>query len=171
MVSFFWLGANRSLKRMWLVLVTCSVSFPISFLCRLSGPESQLWKVKLLFLIATTKHLSPWANQNLASGRIYCHLLVRGNYLFLPFFGGMCFRGFVFWFGAKGILLFYLTRCNLSYKSVHAFRYFIKRGKKPLYLFSNLDQESKNYFYKGLDSILGLCCKFFVLFFTTLKKM
>ncbi|XP_036111337.1 nuclear pore complex protein Nup153 isoform X3 [Molossus molossus] len=60
---------------MWLVLVTCSVSFPISFLCRLSGPESQLWKVKLLFLIATTKHLSPWANQNLASGGIYCHLL------------------------------------------------------------------------------------------------
>ncbi|XP_036893835.1 nuclear pore complex protein Nup153 isoform X4 [Sturnira hondurensis] len=60
---------------MWLVLVTCLVSFPISFLCRLSGPESQLWKVKLLFLIATTKHLSPWANQNLASGRIYCHLL------------------------------------------------------------------------------------------------
>ncbi|KAM8789967.1 nuclear pore complex protein Nup153 isoform 2-T2 [Rhynchonycteris naso] len=60
---------------MWLVLVTCSVSFPISFLCRLSGPESQLWKVKLLFLIATTKHLSPWANQNLTFGRIYCHLL------------------------------------------------------------------------------------------------
>lgn len=132
MVSFFYLGVNRSLKRMWLVLVTCLVSFPISFLCRLSGPESQLWKVKLLFLIATTKHLSPWANQNLASGRIYCHLLVRGNYLFLPFFcGGMCFRGFVFWFGAKGIHSFYLSRCSLSHKSFPAFSYFRKRGNNP----------------------------------------
>lgn len=109
-------------------------------------------EVKLLFLVATTKNLSPWANQNLASGRIYCHLLVRGNYLFLPFFGGMCFRGFIFWFGAKGIHSFYLLRCSLSYKSVLAFSYFKKRGRKPLYMCRSLDQESVNFFCKGLDS-------------------
>lgn len=44
---------------MWLVLVTCSVSFPISFLCRLSGPENQLWRGQAAFLSSHHKKLEP----------------------------------------------------------------------------------------------------------------
>ena len=165
----FLVGVNRSLKSLWLVLVACSVSFPISFLCRLLGPENELWRGQTTFLNSCYKSLSPWANQNLASWRIYCHLLVTGDLLIFALFWGMCFRGFV---GAKVIHSFYLPRGSLSSKSVSAFSYFFggSRWRRLLYLFNSLDQESIN-FCKGPDSkYFRFCsCMFFV--FITLKNV
>lgn len=77
---------------MWLVFVPASVAFPTSC-ADCQAQEVSSGEIKL-FLVVTTKNLSPWANQNLASGRIYCHLLVRGHYLFLPFFEGGVLKRF-----------------------------------------------------------------------------
>lgn len=82
-------GVNRSVERMCLVLVTCSVSFPLSFLCRLSGPESQLWRGQAAFLNSHHKKLEPmgkpepclWKNLLPPPGE-------KGTTYFLPFFGG-----------------------------------------------------------------------------------
>lgn len=97
MVSFFYLGMNRSLKRMWLVLVTFVVSFPISFLCG-SLERSNL----LLFLIATTNYL---AHEQSRTGRKDFFLWKkrlpppgeREPLIFCPPAGGV---RFVFWFEA-----------------------------------------------------------------------
>lgn len=79
---------NRSLKRMWLVLVTCSVSSPISFLCRLSGPKSQLWRGHAAFLDSHHTKLEPlgkpepclWKNLLPPPGE-------RELFIFCPFLG------------------------------------------------------------------------------------
>lgn len=112
MVSSFYLGVSRSLKRMWLVLVTCVVSFPISFLCS-SVERSSL----LLFLIATTNSLSTWAIQNWKKGLplegttaiswwegdlFFCSPVAGVNLFFCSPVGGV---RFVFWFEAKGVHL------------------------------------------------------------------
>lgn len=79
---------------MWLVLFLPPLQLPFPLLVQIVRPRKSAVAMKL-FLIATTKNLSPWANRNLALERVYCHLLVRGNYLFLPPFLGGVFKRFL----------------------------------------------------------------------------
>ena len=86
-------GVNGSLKSMWLGLVACSVSFPISFLCRLSGPESELWRGQTAFLNSRHKKLEPMGKSEPC---LLKNLLPppgeRGTTYFCPFLGGVLHR-------------------------------------------------------------------------------
>lgn len=131
---FFYLGLNRSLQKMWLVLATCSVSFFISFLYGLSGPESQLWRGHAAFLIATT-----WAHGQIRILPLQESTAIswwEGNYSFLPFFwwelGSMLQRFLSSGWELRELINFFLPIICLTSQFLHL-AISKKGGRKPLY--------------------------------------
>lgn len=105
MVPFFLLGLEQVATED--VVSSChlfSILFHFLFV-RIVRPRKSALERSCCFF--NSYHLSPWANQNLASAGIYCHLLVRGELLIFALFlvgvGEHASEVFVLWLGTERI--------------------------------------------------------------------